>query len=217
MKVCCLAVGQLATNCYLAVDEKTRKAIIIDPGDDGGFIIQKILDLRLEPVSIVATHGHFDHVLAATELKLAFSIPFFLHHKDEPILKRSQKTAGYFTGLSADPPPKIDQFLEEGDCLEFGKEKLFVIETPGHTPGGICLCDRKQILFSGDTLFADGQVGRTDFGGSEKELSFSIKDKLLVLPGVTIVYPGHGRQTTIGEEKENLLKSGLHGFLDRYP
>ncbi|MBM3209699.1 MBL fold metallo-hydrolase, partial [Candidatus Shapirobacteria bacterium] len=73
MKVCCLAVGQLATNCYLAVDEKTRKAIIIDPGDDGGFIIQKILDLRLEPVSIVATHGHFDHVLAATELKLAFS------------------------------------------------------------------------------------------------------------------------------------------------
>ena len=197
MKIETLVVGQLATNCYLAICEETNRTAIIDPGDDGEFIVQKILDLKLKPEFMAATHGHFDHILAATELKLAFGIPFYLHQKDLSILKRTRRTAEYFLGISVDPPPEVDKFIRGGDVLRFGKEKLAVIETPGHTPGGICLYNQK-ILFSGDTLFAEGQVGRTDLGGSSLEdLTNSIKTKLFVLPDETVVYPGHGEETTI--------------------
>lgn len=199
MKVYCLVVGQLAANCYLAVCEKTNKVAIIDPGDDGEFIIQKILDLKLKPEFMAATHGHFDHILAATELKLAFGIPFYLHQKDLSILKRTRRTAEYFLGISVDPPPKVDKFIKEGDILRFGKEKLAVMETPGHTPGGICLYSNLGgVLFSGDTLFASGGIGRTDLGGSSLEnLISSIKTQLFILPEETLVYPGHGEETTI--------------------
>lgn len=199
MKIETLVVGQLAANCYLAVCEETGSLAIIDPGDDGEFIVQKILGLKLKPEFIVATHGHFDHILAATELKLAFRIPFYLHQKDLSILKRTQQTAEYFLGISVDPPPKVDKFIKEGDILRFGKEKLAVMETPGHTPGGICLYSNLGgVLFSGDTLFASGGIGRTDLDGSSlKDLINSIKTKLFILPEETLVYPGHGEEATI--------------------
>ena len=201
MEIETLVVGQLATNCYLAWCSKTQETIIIDPADAGDYIGEKILSLELKPRLIVATHGHFDHVLAVTELKLAFNIPFLIHQKDKSLLKRSQKTAKYFTGIDADPPPQVDQFIKEGDVLNFGEEELKIIETPGHTPGEVCLVDKK-VLFSGDTLFAHGGIGRTDLAGSSKEeILDSIKNKLLVLPEETIVYPGHGEMTTIREAK----------------
>lgn len=209
MKINILSLGSLKTNCYLVWDKETKEVIIIDAADDGDFIIQKILDLKLRPKLIVATHGHFDHLLGATELQLAFKIPFLIHRADLPLLRRSRQSVKKFLGFVADPPPKDKELIEEGDQLSFGKEKLTVIETPGHTPGGICLY-APGVLFSGDTLFANGIIGRTDFSYASKEkIMRSIKEKLLKLPGNTVVYPGHGRQTTIGAEKralQNLLK-----------
>lgn len=209
MEVETLVVGQLATNCYLVWCPKTSEAIIIDPGDAGDYIGEKILALKLKPKLIVATHGHFDHILAATELKLAFNIPFLIHKQDESLLKRSQRTARYFTGIEVDPSSKIDRFIEEGEVIKFGKETLKVIETPGHTPGSVCFYS-KGVLFSGDTLFAGG-VGRTDLGGgSQDKLLKSIKTKLFVLAEKTVVYPGHGERTIIGKEKQ--YYSGCQNF-----
>lgn len=204
MKTEKLIVGQLATNCYLVWDEETGCAVIIDPGDDGDYIIRRIHDFSLQPKLIIATHGHFDHLLAATELKLAFGIPFWLHQADLFLLKRTAATARYFTGLPADPPPTVDKFIKKGEIIRFGQEKLKVLETPGHTPGSISLLG-EDLVFDGDTLFCHG-LGRTDFRYASKEMLLASINKLFKLPGETIVYPGHGPETTIGEEKKNLLK-----------
>jgi len=199
MKVVKLIVGQLQTNCYLAI--YNDQCLIIDPGDDADYIISTIKDLEVKPIGLLATHGHFDHLLSATELKLAYSIPFYLHKADLPILKRTQSTAKHFTGLSVDPPPKADRFLKDGDILRVGKSELKVIETPGHTQGSISL-KGKGIIFVGDLIFAGGGVGRTDLqGGNTKLLDKSIK-KILKLPKNTIIYPGHGEETTVEEEKK---------------
>jgi len=203
MKIERLVVGQLKTNCYLAYCSETQEAVIIDPGDDADFIIRKIQDLQLKPKFIIATHGHFDHVLAITELKLIFKIAFLMNKKDLFLIKRADKTAQYFTGavdVLAIPP---DKNLIEGEKIVFGRQKLKVIETPGHTPGSISLYafGKPGILFSGDTLFAQG-LGRTDFAyASSTEIEKSLK-KLLALPSKTRVFPGHGPETTIGKEKK---------------
>lgn len=208
MKIETLVLGQLATNCYLVWDEKTQEAVIIDPADEGTFIIQKIQDWGLKPKLIIATHGHFDHLLAATELKLAFNIPFLMHKADLFLLARIQETTKHFTGFEADPPPPVDKFLKDGDEVILGKEKLKVIEAPGHTPGSISL-HNKSVLFSGDTLFNNG-IGRTDFSyASQEQLISSIEAKLFKLPNNTEVYPGHGPKTTILQEKNNLHKMGI--------
>ncbi len=205
MTIFTLPVGQMQTNCYLVVDQRSKQTLIIDPGDDGDFIIRKIQDEQAKPVLIIATHGHFDHIMAATELKLAFNIPFLIKKNGQPILDRHQSTAKYFLGIDVDPAPTVDRYIKEGDELRFGSQKLSVIETPGHTPGSICLFWKspKPILFSGDTIFANGGVGRTDLhGGSQQQLFESIKSKLFTLPTDTIVYPGHGETTTIRKEKQ---------------
>jgi len=199
-----LVIGQLQTNCYLAWNDDSREAVIIDPADEGDFIIGKVRDKNLIPKFILVTHGHFDHVLAVLELKLAFNIPFLMNERDKFLLKRSQNSALYFSKISADPTPDPDRDLQEGQEIHFGKESLKVIETPGHTPGGISLYS-EGILFSGDTLFADG-IGRTDLSySSDKDLQTSLH-KIFKLPDNTIVYPGHGLATSIKREKS------LHGF-----
>jgi len=209
MRIECLIVGQLQTNCYLVWNQISKKAIIIDPGDDADYILHKIQDLGLKPKLIIATHGHFDHVLAVTELKLAFQIPFLIHQADLFLIRRVSETAKYFTGLKADPFLPPDRFIKEKDQLKFGQEKLKVIETPGHTPGSICLY-QKGTLFSGDTLFASG-TGRTDFSyASSEELKISLK-KLFQLPLKTVVYPGHGQKTTI-IQNHHFLKIDFFGF-----
>lgn len=193
-------LGQLQTNCYLVWDEKTKETIIIDPADEGDYIATKILEKTLLPKGIIVTHGHFDHLLAATELKLAFNIPFLINQKDLFLLNRVQSSSKKFTGIQADPPPFVDRFVQEGDEIFLGSVSFKVIDTPGHTPGSICLYT-KDILFSGDTLFLDG-VGRTDLSySSESDLHNSIKNKILRLPEKTIVYPGHGNSTIIKREK----------------
>lgn len=202
MKIKTLVLGQLQTNCYLVWDEKSTETIIIDPADEGSYIGQKIIDLKLKPKFIVATHGHFDHILGATELALAFNLPFLMNDQDEFLLQKNQASVKYFLGFNADPPPKISKTLKEGNFLVIGRDKLEVIETPGHTPGSICLYS-KGVLFSGDTLFKNG-IGRTDFSySSHADLLSSIKEKLLILPPETLIYPGHGEETTVNDEQEN--------------
>lgn len=202
MAVETLVVGQLQTNCYLFYDNHTREVVIIDPGDDGEFIINKIKDLNLKPKAILATHGHFDHILAAAELKLAFQIPFSLNAKDAKILARTQKTTKYFTGLNVEPAPVVDNFLINNKILTIGNLSLQVFVTPGHTLGSICLyCEKEKLIFSGDLIFKDGGFGRTDLeGGDFSVLKQSIK-KILSLNKHTIIYPGHGLKTNIENER----------------
>ncbi len=195
-----LVVGQLATNCYIPYDGKSRHAIIIDPGDDADYIFRKIQDLKLKPKFIVATHGHFDHILAVTELKLAFNIPFLIHQADLFLVKQAQKSAKHFLGINVDPVALPDGFLSEGQKIEMGNERLQVLETPGHTPGGICLYSAhpggENVLFTGDTIFAEG-VGRTDFSySSSEDLSRSI-EKLIKQFNGSIAYSGHGDEFRI--------------------
>ncbi|MEJ2441515.1 MAG: MBL fold metallo-hydrolase [Patescibacteria group bacterium] len=198
LKVKTLVVGQLQTNCYLVIDGKSEEAIIIDPGDDADYIIRILSDLNIKPKEIIATHGHFDHVLGVTELKFAYKIPFLIHKADEFLLERQQATAKHFLEVDVDPASCVDKYLKEGDEIKLGKFSFKVIETPGHTPGSISLyCKEAGIVFVGDVIFEGGGRGRTDFAYSdEKELINSIK-KLLKLPGKTKVYSGHGNEARI--------------------
>jgi glyoxylase-like metal-dependent hydrolase (beta-lactamase superfamily II) len=204
MQIKSLQVGQLNTNCYLAWDKTNFETVVIDPGDDADYIVRQIQNFNLQPALVIVTHGHFDHILAVTELKLVFKIPFWMHSADLPLLKRARSSARHFTGVNPDPVPTVDKFVKNGNLIKFGQEKLTILETPGHTPGGISLLGQGMI-FTGDTLFRQA-VGRTDFRyASDQDLKASLT-KLFRLPNRTLVYPGHGEITTIGEEKKSLLK-----------
>lgn len=204
MKIIVLSVGQLRTNCYLVEDE--GEVGIIDPGDDGDYILRKMEDLKAKPVWIVATHGHFDHVLGISEIVLATNIPFYLNPKDNFLLQRAKKSAEHFTKTYADPMLVKPLPLSQTSKISVGRENFQVIETPGHTPGGISFyCKKEKVLFPGDLIFARGAVGRTDFEyASFENLTKSIK-KVLKLPEETVVYPGHGESTTIGKIKNELI------------
>jgi|SRR3989344_8396845 len=198
MKIITLRVGQLGTNCYLI--ESDEKVGIIDPGDDGGYIIDQIQRLELSTAWILATHGHFDHVLAAMELSLTFKIPFYIHPKDEFLLKNSHDAAFYFTKVKTEPFLIKPNFIKENDVLKIGSSIFKIIEVPGHTPGSICLYSKSEnVLFCGDLVFAGGNVGRTDFKySSEDNLWRSIK-KILKRSKNTKIFPGHGENLELGD------------------
>ncbi len=199
-----LIVGQLQTNCYLVWDKITGEGVIIDPGDDTEYILNRIKDLDIKPLFILATHGHFDHVLAVLELKLALKIPFLINEKDLFLVKRAVDSAKFFIGDKDILKPLVDGFIKENDIISFGKEgELKVVDSPGHSPGGVVF-ESRGVVFSGDTLFKQG-MGTTQYSYcSQPDLLSSIKNKLFKLPDETIVYPGHGEETTIGEEKQAL-------------
>lgn len=196
-----LAVGPLDVNCYILWDSSAKEAFVIDPGGDGDEI-KKAVDKRgLKAVYIVNTHGHFDHVGADGELKKAFGAHLAIHSKDAPLMKEAHEHGAFF-GVTTPESPEPDMLLEDGEILKAGSIGLKVIHTPGHTKGGICLYSKDDgLLFTGDTLFA-GSIGRTDFeGGSFEEIMRSITAKLLPLGDTVRVLPGHGPESTIGEEK----------------
>ena len=196
------AMGAMGANCYLYACMESKKAVIIDPGADGKRIYRWVLEKGLKVDYILLTHGHVDHIGAVDELReLLGEVSVGIHAGDAGMLTDGkQNLSSYFgPGLVL---KKADFLLQDGQELAIGKEVLKVISTPGHSPGGVCfLCS--EGLFSGDTLFA-GSIGRTDFpGGSMDQLLDGVKKKLLILPEETRVFPGHGEETSIGEEKRD--------------
>jgi hydroxyacylglutathione hydrolase len=194
-----LLVGPLGVNCYILGDEKTHGAIVIDPGGNARDILAAIEKHHLKVSAIVNTHAHFDHVTALHAIRAETGAPFVLHEDEVAMLRVAQSSAAMFgLAISEQSPP--ERTVRDGDRVEAGEIALTVLHTPGHTPGGICLLCDKQV-FVGDTLF-QGSIGRTDFpGGDYAMLMRSIRDKLLPLAEETVVHPGHGAATTIGEEK----------------
>ncbi len=200
MKIQAFVLGELQTNVFLVSNPENSEAIIIDPADEANYISEQILKENLNLKAIIATHGHFDHILAAWELTLAFNLPLCLHPKDKPIAAYMQKSAKYWLKREiVEKPPQNRKEITPQDKITFGKCKLEIIHTPGHSPGSICLYSPKEkVLFTGDTLFAQG-IGRTDFPyGSSKDLSSSLK-KLNKLPADTKIYPGHGPSSLLGK------------------
>lgn len=196
-----LPVGWLQCNCSILGDPETREALVLDPGDE----VERVLDVlkrhSLNVKAIVSTHAHIDHVGGLQKLQQATGAPVLMHGDDLELYRHLDEQAAW---LGVPPPPsaRVDQLLREGDTVRWGNYAASVLHTPGHTPGSVSLYMPGQItLFAGDTLFA-GSIGRTDlWGGSMPDILRSIRGKLLVLPDRTLVYPGHGPATTIGEER----------------
>lgn len=181
-----LTVGPLAANCFIIGDDKSGESVVIDPGGDAPQILSVIEKEAIIVKYIVNTHGHFDHVGANAEVKEATGAKLLIHKTEDP------------------GNAKADGYLAEGDFVEFGPYKLKVLDTPGHSIGGISLyMEEAEVVFVGDSLFA-GSIGRTDFPGASFDvLAESIRTKIYTLPDQTMVMPGHGLVTSVGQEKRS--------------
>lgn len=209
MNVQTIPVGMLDTNCYIV--SVGKNALVIDPGGEADKIVPGLRVNGLTSLkAIVCTHGHYDHIGAVAALKKKFNIPVYIHENEKEVLEGTFMMFGVerFT---------VDRWIKDGDEIQFTnddlrltnekrseigdrKSTLKVLHTPGHTPGGICLYN-DDVVFTGDTVFAEGYLGRTDLpGGSDREMSTSML-KVLQLPEKLIIYPGHGPKSTIGEER----------------
>ncbi len=200
MKYETVVVGALETNCYLVYCDESREGIVIDPGAEPHKIFAAIAEIGIKPVLILNTHGHIDHVGANKDIKDHYDIPLYIHEDDAVMLQNGLQSEIAIL-LNAHPSPEPDGYVVEAQELNFGNSQLTVISTPGHSPGGISLRG-EGCLFSGDTLFYGG-VGRSDLpGGSWDVLVDSIRSRIFVLPDDTVVLPGHGPATTVGQEKD---------------
>lgn len=194
-------------NSFVVSCEATGEAVIIDPGDGVGEIIEQVRRQKAKVTSILLTHAHLDHVSGVARAKREFDVPVWLH-KDDLFLYNGVIQQGRMFGITIEPQPAIDHFYAPNQRLTFGRYIVDVRHTPGHCPGGVCLAigregapDDDRELFVGDTLFA-GSIGRTDLPGSSLDvLLASIRQQLLVFPETTIVHSGHGLDTTVGVER----------------
>jgi hydroxyacylglutathione hydrolase len=201
-----LAVGPVGCNCTVLACPVTREALIVDPGGDAGKILALLAKLEVRAVGIVHTHGHFDHVLGTREVAAVTGALVFIHGGDLDLYRGLVRQARHFD-LAGEEPPEPSRLLAGGETLPFGQFHARVLHTPGHTPGSLGLfieaTGGAPLLLAGDTLFAGG-IGRTDFpGGSSSQILHSIRATLFALPDDTVVVPGHGPETTIGEEREH--------------
>ena len=198
-----IPVGPLACNCSVIGDEASREAMVIDPGDNIDQVMALVRKHSLTVKQIVITHAHIDHVGGAMKLRQLTGAPILLNQNDQALLKMLDVQAAW---IGVAPPGKveIDQSVTTGDALKVGSIEAGVLHTPGHTEGSVCLYfPAEHKLIAGDTLFA-GSIGRTDLpGGDFKKIIRSLHDTLLTLPDETVVVPGHGQLTTIGEERES--------------
>ncbi len=223
-----LPVGWLQCNCSILGDPETREALVLDPGDEVERVLEVLQRHSLNVRAIVSTHAHIDHVGGLQKLQQVTDAPVLMHGDDIELYRHLDEQAAWL-GVPPPPPARVDQLLREGDTVRWGSYVASVLHTPGHTPGSVSLYlpphahrvspghaggvlpahagqveiadEGKGTLLAGDTLFA-GSIGRTDlWGGSLENILRSIHSKLLVLPDQTLVYPGHGPATTIGEER----------------
>jgi len=214
-----LPVGWLQCNCSILGDPETREALVLDPGDEVDRVLDVLARHSLTVRLIVSTHAHIDHVGGLQKLHAVTGAPVVMHGDDLDLYHHLDMQAAWL-GVRPPETARVDQVLREGDTLRWGRFAANVLHTPGHTPGSVSLYlppDAEKLissseprggssaedgkLFAGDTLFA-GSIGRTDlWGGSMPKILRSIHEKLLVLPDRTLVYPGHGTSTTIGQER----------------
>ena len=204
MKIEKYILGELQANCYLLID-KENNCLIIDPADEGGFLLEEVQRKRLKPQAILVTHGHFDHLLAAGEVQKSINIPLYISKKDLFLLERLEDKAAYFLGYRpAVLPIKNIKDFDIESSLKINNWKLKIIKTPGHTLGSVSYYFKKEkVLFSGDTLFKNG-IGRYDFSYSSKNNLIKSLKKIISLPEDVIVCPGHGEKTTIKSAKKYL-------------
>lgn len=202
MKLKVVVSPEMGENCYFVIDENTNDAIVIDPGDEADKLCRTVDREQINVKAICLTHCHFDHAGAAERLKNYTGAPIFICSGEEIVAESTSYNLSAMFGKPFTVP--YDKVLNEGDSFKFGSLEFKVILTPGHTPGGGCFYfENEGVLFSGDTLFYMS-VGRTDFpGGDSDALLASVRDKLFNLPDDTVVYCGHGQQTSICFEKDN--------------
>jgi len=200
------AVGPFFKNGYVVGCERTKQAIYIDPGDEVDQLLASIAAQDLQVTHILLTHAHVDHVSGVAEAKRVLGAPIFLHQDDLFIYQNAVRT-GMMFGLTVEEPPPVDRYYEADTVITFGDYEVRVLHTPGHCPGGVCLALSKKgeagppHLFVGDTLFA-GSIGRTDLpGGNYDTLLKAITGVLFAFPDESVVYSGHGPETTIGRER----------------
>lgn len=204
MKVSYLVLGPFMTNTYIAWEEDSRKAVIIDPSFRPEQIWQAVMKIGVVPEKILLTHAHVDHLAGLNFLREKYpDAKVYMHEKDVPLLTKASLN---LSDMLPEPVvcAKPDVLVKEGDHITEGAMDFTVLETPGHTPGGISFYEEKEgIVFTGDSLF-EGSIGRTDFpGGSMTVLVESIRKKLFALPDTVHVLSGHGNPTTIGREKRS--------------
>lgn len=200
MIVECLIVGPLMENCYIIGDEKKKVGAVIDPGDEPERILEVLNKKKLTCEYILLTHAHVDHISGIKGVSDATGAKVCIHKDDAWLLKSAPVQALAF-GMRPFLPPSIEKYLEDGDIIQIGTLEVKVLHTPGHTKGGVSFLV-ENCIFVGDTIF-QGSIGRTDLpGGNYDELINSVESKIFTLPDETIIYPGHGPETTVGYEKK---------------
>ncbi len=200
VKIQVFPVGEMQANCYFVI--RDQRCVIIDPGDSADFLLEEIARRNLSVDALIATHGHFDHIMAVGELQMALQVPFYISPHDQFLIDRVEETAKHFLGHSPvliRPQETTNIHRLERDLPTY---QITAIATPGHTPGSCCLhLPEEKTLFTGDTLFKDG-IGRYDFSYSDKKQLFaSIQSLQRALPEETLIYPGHGDPSSLGEER----------------
>jgi len=209
VKIVQIPNGQFVENCYLVTDEASRECVVIDPGEEAGLILRRITEAGVRPVAIWVTHAHLDHVMGVPRLSRETGAPIYLHPADRELYDHVIQQ-GLAFGIRVESLPPPDREFVPGETVRVGTVGFTVRHAPGHSPGSVCLVG-DGVVFTGDVLFA-GSIGRTDLPGADFDtLIRSIERELLVLPDSTMVYSGHGPETTVGRERgTNPFLAGVH-------